>query len=135
MARINTDGEAEKLRELFAARMEWPFCKPLASKLADVFSKTPPSRQARRVPCFFWMPILGTFLISSKARKAGPLAERVGDVVSQSRASSLVKGFENATPARNPGRRPASVLHPCSSESSVVSHAFFHCVKETSLHH
>ncbi len=106
---------------------EWSglFANPLASKLADVFSKTPPSRQAERVPCFFWMPILGTFLISSKARKAGPLAERVGDVVSQSRASWLVKGFENATPARNSGRRPASLLHPCSSESSVVPHAFF----------
>ena len=96
---------------------EWSglFANPLASKLADVFSKTPPARQAGLVQCFFWMLILGTFLISSKARKAGPLAERVGDVVSQSRGSSLVKGFENATAARNSGRRPASLLHPCSS--------------------
>ena len=106
---------------------EWSgfFANPLASKLADVFSKTPPARQAGLVQCFFWMLILGTFLISSKARKAGPLAERVGDVVSQSRASSLVKGFENATPAQNSERRLASLLHPCSSESSEVSHAFF----------
>jgi len=61
--------------------------------------KNPAIPASRACPVFFWMPIVGTFLISSKARKAGPLAERVGDVVSQSRASSLVKGFENAAPA------------------------------------
>ena len=80
---------------------EWSgfFANLLASKLADVFSKTPPSRQAGRAPCFFWTPILGNFFISRKARKAGPLAKRVSDVFSQSRASSLVKGFEKAAPA------------------------------------
>jgi hypothetical protein len=37
--------------------------------------------------------------ISRKARKAGPLAKRVSDAISQSRASSLVKRFKNAAPA------------------------------------
>jgi hypothetical protein len=80
---------------------EWSgfFANPLASKLPDVFSKTPPSRQAGRAPCFFWTPILGNFFISRKARKAGLLAKRVSDAISQSHASSLVKGFENAAPA------------------------------------
>jgi hypothetical protein len=45
-------------------------------------------------PCF-----LGNFFISRKTRKAGPLAKRVSDAISQSRASSLVKEFENASPA------------------------------------
>ena len=75
------------------------FANPLASKLPDVFSKTPPSRQAGRAPCFFWTPILGNFFISHKARKAGPLAKQVSDAISQSRASPLVKGFEKAAPA------------------------------------
>jgi hypothetical protein len=75
------------------------FANSLASKLADVFSKTPPSRQAGRAPLFFWMPILGNFFISREAQKAGPLAKRVSDVFSQSRASSIVKGFEKAAPA------------------------------------
>jgi hypothetical protein len=51
------------------------FSNPLASKLPDVFSKPPPSRQAGRAPCFFWKPILGNFFISRKARKAGTLAK------------------------------------------------------------
>ena len=33
------------------------FANPLVSKLADVFSKTPPARQAGLFQCFFWMPI------------------------------------------------------------------------------
>jgi hypothetical protein len=37
--------------------------------------------------------------IAQSAKKAGPLAKRVSDVFSQSRASSIVKGFENAAPA------------------------------------
>jgi hypothetical protein len=45
------------------------------------------------------MPIRGNFFISRKTRKAGPLAKRVSDTISQSRASSLVKGLENAAPA------------------------------------
>jgi hypothetical protein len=40
------------------------------------------------------------YLLSSGAmRQAGPLAERESDVFSESRASSLVKGFENSAPA------------------------------------
>ena len=80
---------------------EWSsfFANLLVSKPADVFSKNPPSRQAERAPLFFWMPILGNFLISRKARKAGPLAKRVSDVFSKFRASSIVKGFEKAAPA------------------------------------
>ena len=62
---------------------EWSslFANPLASELADVFSKKPPSRQAGCAPLFFWMPILGNFFISRKARKAGPLAKREGRCV------------------------------------------------------
>ena len=37
--------------------------------------------------------------LGGSTAKAGPLAEREGDVISQSRASSLVKGFENSAPA------------------------------------
>ena len=90
----------QKNHEAYSLR-EWSslFANPLASKLADVFSKNPPSRQAGRAPLIFWMPILGNFFISRKARKAGPLAKRVGGVFSKSRASSIVKGFEKATPA------------------------------------
>ena len=102
---------------------EWSgvFANPLASELADVFSKTPPSRQGGLVPCFFWMPILGTFLISRKARKAGLLAKREGDVFSESRASSLVKEFENAAPAWLDQARPCfESSHPCISVASVV---------------
>jgi hypothetical protein len=51
------------------------FSNLLASELADVFSKTPLARQAGHAPCFFWMPILGNFFISRKARKAGTLAK------------------------------------------------------------
>ena len=62
---------------------EWSsfFANSLASKLADVFSKTPPSRQAGRAQLFFWKPILGNFFISRKTRKAGPLAKRVSDTI------------------------------------------------------
>ena len=51
-------------------------------------------QKAGVAPCF-----LGNFFISRNTRKAGPLAKRVSDTISQSRASSLVKGFENAAPA------------------------------------
>jgi len=40
--------------------------------------------------------------LGGTAAKAGPLAEREGDVISESRASSLVEGFENASPAQVP---------------------------------
>jgi hypothetical protein len=89
------------------------FSNPLASKLPDVFLKTPPSRQAGRAPCFFWTPILGNFFISRKARKAGPLAKRVSDAISQSRASLLVKRFEKAAPAW------LAQVPPCASALSV----------------
>jgi hypothetical protein len=105
----------QKNHEAYSLR-EWSslFANPLASKLADVFSKNPPSRQAGRAPLFFWMPILGNnFFISRKARKAGPLAKRVGGVFSKSRASSIVKGFEKATPAW------LAQAPPCTSVLSV----------------
>jgi hypothetical protein len=90
----------QKNHEVYSLR-KWSslFANLLASKLADVFSKKPPSRQAGRAPLFFWMPILGDFFISRKERKAEPLAKRVGGVFSKSRASSIVKGFEKAAPA------------------------------------
>jgi len=49
---------------------EWSgvFANPLTSELADVFSKTPPSRQAGLAPCFFRMPILGN---SQSAKQQG----------------------------------------------------------------
>jgi len=56
--------------------------------------KNSATRQAGVAPCF-----LGNLFISRKTRKAGPLAKQVSDAISQSRASSLVKGFENAAPA------------------------------------
>jgi hypothetical protein len=61
-------------------------------------------------------------IISRSARKAGPLAKRGGDVFAQSRACSLGKGLGNAALARDSGRRPAPLLHPCISGSfdSVV---------------
>jgi hypothetical protein len=89
------------------------FANLLASKLADVFSKKPPSRRAGRASLFFWMPILGDSFISRKERQAGPLAKRVGGVFSQSRASSIVKGFEKAAPAW------LAQAPPCASALSV----------------
>jgi hypothetical protein len=77
------------------------------------FQKNPPSRQAGRAPLFFWMPILGNFFISRKARKARTLAKRVGGVFSKSRASSIVKGFEKAMPAW------LAEAPPCTSALSV----------------
>jgi len=81
---------------------EWSgiFANPHARDLADVFSKISASRQAGRAPCFFWKPILGNFFISRKARKAGPLAKRVSDVFSQSRASSQM----SLKKTRHPGK-------------------------------
>jgi len=80
---------------------EWSslFANPLASKLADVFKKKPPSQQSGRAPLFFWIPTLGNFFISRKARKAGPRAKRVSDVFSQSRASSQMSLKKPAIPA------------------------------------
>jgi hypothetical protein len=49
-------------------------------------------------------------IFSRKARKAGPLAERESDAISQSRASSLVKGFENAAPAQVTWASPCVLL-------------------------
>jgi hypothetical protein len=77
-------------------------------------------RQAGRVPCFFLIPILGKILISRRARKAGPSQSERSDVISQSRGSSLVKGFENAAQLGLPKHCSASLMHPCISESSVV---------------
>ena len=97
---------------------EWSslFANPLASKLADVFKKKPPSQQSGRAPLFFWIPTLGNFFISRKARKAGPLAKRVSDVFSKFRASSIVKGFENAAPAWLAQASPCAFpirVYPC----------------------
>ena len=72
------------------------FSNPFTSELADAFPKHLPAWQANRNPVPFSFPIL---IISRRARKAGPLAEREGDVFSQSRAGLLVKGFENSAPA------------------------------------
>jgi len=113
----------QKNHEVYSLR-EWSgfFVNPRASKLADVFSK---NRQAGRAPCFFWKPILGIFFISCKARKAGPLAERESDVFAQSRASSLVKGFEKAAPAWLAQVPPCAFpirVYPCHpwSEASAI---------------
>ena len=128
MARINTDGEAEKLRELFAARMERLFCKSPRKQACRCLFKNPTSPASRTCPVLFLDANSWHFLDleqGAKSRATRGASGRVGDVVSQSRASSLVKGFENATPAQNSERRLASLLHPCSSESSEVSHAFF----------
>ena len=45
-----------------------------------------------------------------EAPEAGILAERVGDVFSEFRASSLVEGFENPAPAWLDKRSPASAF-------------------------
>ena len=51
MARINTDGGAEKLRELFAARMERPFCKSPRKQACRYLFKNPASPELRASPC------------------------------------------------------------------------------------
>jgi hypothetical protein len=86
--------EAEKSWGLFAARMQRHSYKASFKRDCRCLFKNSDSRQAGVAPCF-----LGNFFISRKARKAGLLAKRVSDAISQSRASSLVKGFENAAPA------------------------------------
>jgi hypothetical protein len=53
---------------------------------------------------------LALFFLSRMARKAGPLAERESDVFSQSRAISLVKGFEKAAPAQGAWASPCVLL-------------------------
>jgi hypothetical protein len=86
------------------------FSNPLASKLPNVFSKTPPSRQAGHAPCFFWMPILGTFLPlahGAKSRAARGARERCVFTIP---ASSLVKGFEKAAPAQGAWASPCVLL-------------------------
>jgi hypothetical protein len=60
---------------------EWSsiFANSLASKLADVFSKTPPSRQAGRAPCFFLKPNSWQILHlaqGAKSRAAREASER-----------------------------------------------------------
>jgi hypothetical protein len=61
----------------------------------------------------FQLFLLSDLLSSGASRQAGPLAKREGDVFSESRESSLVKGFENAAPARPAGHRPALLPYPC----------------------
>ena len=57
-----------------------------------------------------------------EAPEAGILAERVGDVFSEFRASSLVEGFENAAPASlaSAALLLLSRFYPCIFEPSVV---------------
>ena len=53
MARINTDGEAEKLRGLFAARMEQPFCKSPRKQARRCLLKKPAIPASRACPALF----------------------------------------------------------------------------------
>jgi hypothetical protein len=48
--------------------------------------------------------------VKGRGNKQGHQAERMGGVFSQTRASSLVKGFENAAPVWLAKRRPARAL-------------------------
>ncbi len=91
---------------------EWSgiFANPHARDLADVFSKTPPSRQAGRAPCFFWTPILGNFFTSRNARKAGPLAERVGDSETGEPESLLAREPGSEAPAQVTWTSPCVLL-------------------------
>jgi len=66
--------------------------KTLASGLADVFHNTSPlGNQAQ--PRIFSQRFL------SKMQSKGHLRSRMSDVVSESRSSSLAKGFESTAPA------------------------------------
>jgi hypothetical protein len=99
MARINTDN-AEKSRGVFAARMERLFLQiPSQASLQLSFQKPRHPGKPGMPRAFSGCQFLALFFLSRMARKAGPLAEREGDVFSQSRASSLVIGFENSAPA------------------------------------
>jgi len=107
MARINTDN-AEKSRGVFAARMERLFLQIPSQASLQVSFQKPRHPGKPGMPCAFsGCQFLALFFLSRIARKAGPLAEREGDVFSQSRASSLVKGFENAAQLGLPKHRPA----------------------------
>lgn len=65
------------------------------------------------------------FLGKITARSAaGPSAQRMSDVFLQSRASSLVQGFENAAPAWPVQAQPC--VSPHFSESSVVQNLSHH---------
>jgi hypothetical protein len=77
----------QKLRSIrFANDQHWPAAKAGYWKLVDV----------------------GYWKAQSAFGAAGPIAERGSDVFSESRASSLVKGFENAAPAWLAKRSPAA---------------------------
>jgi hypothetical protein len=54
-------------------------------------------------------------VLGGSAPSAGPIAERMSDVLSESRASSLVKGFENASPAQALGNALRELHHQCVS--------------------
>jgi len=67
--------------------------KTLSSELADSFSQHLPAWRPSAAPLF--SP--GAFC--AKRKKQGHLRSRMSDVVLQSRASSLAKGFESTAPA------------------------------------
>jgi len=99
MARINTD-KGEKITVVIRCANGAAFLKiPSQASLQMSFQKPRHPGKPGEPRVFSGSQFLAIFFISRKTRKAGLLVKRVSDVFLQSRASSLVKGFENAAPA------------------------------------
>ena len=99
------------------------FSEARASSLVEGFENASPAQVPWASPCcpsVYIRVIRGSMFpllcISARiASSAGPFAVRVGDVFSESCASSIVKGFENSAPAWPAKRCPAAT-----SVSSVL---------------
>ncbi len=89
--------------------------KTLASALADAFSQHLPTWRPSATRCFF---LFSTSC--AKRKKQGHLRSRMSDGVLQSRASSLAKGFESASPAWLAQAQPCASLPIRVNPSSVV---------------
>ena len=92
MTRMNTDGEIENTGLIRCANAGFVVEKTLASGLADVFHNTSPLGDQAQ-PRIFSQRFL------SEAQAQGHLRSIMSDVLSESRASSLAKGFESTAPA------------------------------------
>ena len=93
--------EVDSLRECWIC-----FRKDTRKRACGCFLKTSPRLAGQAHPPYFLPKI--------PARSAaGPSAQRMSDVFSQSLASSLVQGFENATPAWPVQAQPCAPLALC----------------------
>jgi hypothetical protein len=126
MARIYTDKKSEKNTGLIhCANAESVVEKTLASALADAFSQHIPAWRPSATPYFSKKSL-------STAQAQGYLRSKMSDGVSQSHASSLVKGFESTAPAWLAQAQPCVSLpffYPRLSCPSVVQNClFFACL-------